>query len=102
MRQLNYLILFLCMAFIPVQGQELNLVDINATENTKELYRFLWEVQDNDQTLFGHHDALAYGHGWRDSLGYSDVYSMVGDHPALCSMDFGKIEHNDVLNINRI
>lgn len=102
MRQLNYLILFLCMAFIPVQGQELNLVDINSTENTKELYRFLWEVQDNDQTLFGHHDALAYGHGWRDSLGYSDVYSMVGDHPAVCSMDFGKIEHNNDLNINRI
>ena len=40
MRQLNYLILFLCMAFIPVQGQELNLVDKNATEYTKELYTF--------------------------------------------------------------
>ncbi len=101
MRQLLLLLLF-CVNLLLVHGQDVDLVDNKATRETKDLHAFLWDVQENNLTLFGHHDALAYGHGWRDRLGYSDVYSMVGEHPAVCSLDFGKIEHNDSLNINRI
>ena len=95
-----FLVFYINLIF--VNGQQFTLVDENATEETKRLYEFLMNIQKNKSTLFGHHDALAYGHGWRDRLGYSDVYSMVGEHPAICSLDFGKIEHNDSLNINRI
>lgn len=101
MRQTILIIALIYMGFIPISGQNI-LADKNATEKTKDLYTFLWEIQNRDFTLLGHHDALAYGHGWRDSLGYSDVCSMVGTHPAVCSLDFGKIEHKDSININRI
>lgn len=101
MSRIILIISLINMGFFSLSGQNI-LVDKNATEKAKGLYAFLWKIQNRDFTLLGHHDALAYGHGWRDSLEYSDVYSMVGAHPAVCSLDFGKIEHKDSLNINRI
>lgn len=102
MRQIFLLFFLLCVNILTSCTGGENLVDKSATNETKDLYSFLWSVQNKNLTLLGHHDALAYGHGWRDSLGHSDVFSMVGEHPAVCSLDFGKIEHNDSLNINRI
>ncbi len=84
-----------------LQAQEI-LTDKDATPGTKALYSYLFETQQNGKTLFGHHDALAYGHGWTDELGRSDVKEVTGSHPAVCSMDFGKIEHNNTRNINGI
>jgi mannan endo-1,4-beta-mannosidase len=101
MRQTILIIFLICIGAFSLSGQNI-LADKNATEKTKDLYAFLWKIQNKNFTLFGHHDALAYGHGWRDRLGYSDVFSMVGTHPAVCSLDFGKIEHKDSININRI
>lgn len=102
MKQLFFLLFLFLGKSILILGQNTVLVDKDATAKTKNLYEFLWDIQNNNLTLLGHHDALAYGHGWRDNLGYSDIYAMTGEHPSICSLDFGKIEHNDSLNINRI
>ena len=77
-------------------------VDRHASSGTRSLYNYLLETQQGGRILFGHHDAMAYGHGWRSELGRSDVKDMTGSHPAVCSFDFGKIEHNAKNNINRI
>lgn len=84
-----------------LQAQKI-ATDRHATAETKALYKYLFEVQKGGNTLLGHHDALAYGHGWRNEPGRSDVKDMTGSHPAVCSMDFGKIEHNAANNINGI
>ena len=76
--------------------------DPHATAETKALYQYLLETQKSGHILLGHHDALAYGHGWRETPDKSDVKEMTGSHPAVCSMDFGKIEHNAQKNINGI
>ena len=74
----------------------------NATPEVVSLYNLLLEIQNSGRVLLGHHDALAYGRFWRDELGRSDVKEMTGSHPAVCSVDFGKIEHGNANNINRI
>ncbi|MDR2040068.1 MAG: glycoside hydrolase family 26 protein [Bacteroidales bacterium] len=84
-----------------LKAQEI-LADKNATPQTKALYRYLFDIQQSGKILLGHHDALAYGHGWKDELGRSDVKEVTGSHPAVCSMDFGKIEHKNSNNINGI
>ena len=76
--------------------------DPNATSEVVALYNYLLKIQNSGKVLLGHHDALAYGHGWRDELGRSDVKDITGSHPAVCSVDFGKIEHRATNNINRI
>ena len=78
------------------------VVDPNALPGVHALYNKLMEVQNSGHVLFGHHNALAYGHSWRDELGRSDVKDMTGSHPAICSMDFARIEHGNANNINRI
>jgi len=87
--------------FLSASAQKI-MTDHNPTQETQKLYKYIVDVQDKGQVLFGHHDALGYGHSWRDELGRSDVKEMAGSHPAVCSLDFGKIEHNAVININRI
>ena len=56
--------------------------DKQATERVQTLYNRLMEVRQSGKALLGHHDALAYGHGWRDELRRSDVMDMTGSHPA--------------------
>ena len=78
------------------------VTDAQALPGVSALYHQLLEIQSSGRVLLGHHDALAYGHSWRDDLGRSDVKDITGSHPAVCSLDFGKIEHNAAVNINRI
>ncbi len=78
------------------------MTDSQASPEVRALYNKLLEIQKSGHTLLGHHDALAYGHSWRDNLGRSDVQDITGSHPAVCSLDFGKIEHGAPVNINRI
>ena len=96
-----FILLFLFCTICCIQAQEI-ATDSQATPETKALYQYLLETQKSGHILLGHHDALAYGHGWRDTPGKSDVKEMTGSHPAVCSMDFGKIEHNAEKNINGI
>lgn len=70
------------------QGEpELN--DKKATQATKELHQQLLTVSNNEQTIFGHQDDLAYGyHWWGDN---SDVKQITGDYPGLYGWDMGEI-----------
>jgi mannan endo-1,4-beta-mannosidase len=44
-----------------------------------------------DRILFGHQDATQYGHGWTGDADRSDVKSVVGSHPAVIGVDFGRL-----------
>ena len=100
-RNLALAVLFSGTMFHCIYAQGI-VTDPNATEEVRVLYNYLMEVQNSGKVLLGHHDALAYGHSWRDELGRSDVKEITGSHPAVCSVDFGRIEHGASVNINRI
>ena len=54
--------------------------------------------------LFGHQDALLYGHSWRaengDALDRSDIRDVCGRHPAVLGLDLGGIEIQDAENLD--
>lgn len=83
------------------QTVELSMVDKNATAETKALYSQLWKIQTVG-TMFGHHESLAYGRNWNNEPNRSDIKDVCGDFPAVCAMDFSKIEHNSESSINGI
>ena len=60
------------------------------TKETMHLYKNLLEVQ-KQHILFGHHDANAYGHGWKNERGRTDVKDVCGSHPAVYGHDFSSI-----------
>ncbi len=79
----------------------LTIVDKNATSETKALYANLWNIQ-KIAPMFGHHDYPAYGVGWRDVDGASDVKSLCGDYPAVFSADLSGIEKGGSENLSKI
>jgi mannan endo-1,4-beta-mannosidase len=42
--------------------------------------------------MFGHEDALAYGHGWFYEAGRSDIKDVCGDYPAVYGWELGHLE----------
>lgn len=64
-----------------------NLIDPDATLETRNLFRNLGELSKN-HTLFGHQHATEYGHGWYGEDDRSDVKSVTGSHPAVIGIDF--------------
>lgn len=79
----------------------LSMVDRDATPETRALYANLWNVQHYG-TLFGHHDYAAYGVGWRDIPGKSDVKDVCGKYPAVFSTDLSGVEQQKEKNVNGI
>lgn len=69
-----------------VAEPEKNLIDKNATPETKNLFRNLGVLAQN-HTLFGHQHATEYGHGWSGDTDRSDVKSVTGSHPAVIGVD---------------
>ncbi len=82
--------LSLAALFVAVSAfsQPKQLIDQNATHETKMLFRNLDELSKN-YTLFGHQHATDYGHGWSGDDDRSDVKSVTGSHPAVIGIDFG-------------
>ena len=74
-----------------------NLVDDNATRQTKNLHDNL-KQQAQRNILFGHQDALAYGVNWKNwHKKKSDVKDVCGKYPAVFGWDIarlGKTEFN--------
>lgn len=75
----------------------LSMVDPDATPETKALYANLWRT-GRQGVMFGHHDYPSYGVGWRGDADRSDVKDIVGEHPAVYSLDMAglndtKVEH---------
>ena len=77
-----------CSQSIPFE-----LVDKNATAETKALYQNLRTLSKKGY-LFGHQDDLAYGVNWRYEKDRSDVKESCGDYPALYGWDLGGRERN--------
>jgi mannan endo-1,4-beta-mannosidase len=86
---------------IPVMAQLYNPCDKQATYETKQLFYSMQRLVDAG-VIFGHHDATAYGVGWRYEPNRSDVKSVTGSYPAMYGWDLAKIEHDSVRDINGI
>jgi len=65
-------------------------VDNNATKQTRALYANLKKLGGRG-VLLGHQDDLAYGIGWKNEKGRSDVKEVSGSYPALYGWDMGKL-----------
>ena len=84
----------------PNTSATLNIVDKNATAETKALYANLWDIAAKGY-MFGHHDDLWYGRYWYNESGKSDTKAVCGDYPGVFSVDMGPImdnRHNDAEN----
>jgi len=77
------------------------LVDKQATPETQALFYNLKRIADEDKVLFGHHDALLYGHSWVGEKDRSDVKDITGSHPALLGLDFAELTTNDTEKYKR-
>jgi mannan endo-1,4-beta-mannosidase len=69
------------------QGPGREIIDANATTETKALYYNLGKLAE-ENILFGHQHATEYGHGWKGVNNRSDVKSVTGSHPAVIGVDF--------------
>ncbi|WP_207765273.1 glycoside hydrolase family 26 protein [Solitalea longa] len=75
--------------------------DKKANSETKALYINLKKLAAK-HTLFGHQDALAYGVGWRNEEGRSDVKSVSGAYPAVYGWDMGHIELDSLKELDGV
>lgn len=78
-----------------------NIVDPNATAETKALFRNLDEIRKT-HVLFGHQDDLAYGVKWVNKPGRSDVKEITGAYPAVFGWDIGHIELDSAQNLDKV
>lgn len=90
---------YACTGYQP--DQQLEMVDRNATKETRALYANMVEMQGRS-VMFGHQDDTSYGIGWMDDSGQSDVRKVTGDYPAVYGWDMGHIETGSELNIDRV
>ncbi|MDR2362787.1 MAG: glycoside hydrolase family 26 protein [Prevotellaceae bacterium] len=64
------------------------LIDTQATDETKALFRNLKKLQDEGRVLFGQQEAILYGHSWHGDRDRSDVKDVTGSHPTLIGLDY--------------
>jgi mannan endo-1,4-beta-mannosidase len=81
-------------------------IDRKATKETKNLYANLLKLQGKG-VMFGHQDGLAYGLNanstrWVGEEGRSDVKAVAGEYPAVLGWDLGKIEFDEVKNLDGV
>jgi len=76
-------------------AQPYTLIDVNATRETKALYRNLHKLAEK-HILFGHQHATEYGHGWQGEENRSDVKSVTGSHPAVIGVDFSSLANSNI------
>lgn len=81
--------------------QENRPSDPQATPRTVLLYRNL-ETLVSKGCLFGHQDDLAYGYGWWEVPGKSDIKDVTGDYPALYGWELGGLELDSSRNLNGV
>ncbi len=75
--------------------------DSMATAETVNLYRHLGELQ-KQRLMFGHEDALAYGHGWFNEEGRSDIKDVCGDYPAVYGWELGHLELGHEMSLDSV
>ncbi|MBO0931424.1 glycoside hydrolase family 26 protein [Fibrella aquatilis] len=79
---------------------KLNLIDPNATAETRALYHNLSKLSKK-HILFGHQHATEYGHGWTGEANRSDVKSVSGSHPAVIGVDFSGLTGRPATAVER-
>lgn len=72
-----------------------------ATPATKTLYKNLHRLQ-SAYIIFGQQDALAYGVGWKNISGQSDISLVVNDQPGMYGWDIAHIEIDAERNIDGV
>jgi mannan endo-1,4-beta-mannosidase len=87
MKQFTAILVLLLNAIVVFAQREMQLIDKNATRETKALFHNLSELSKG-HILFGHQHATQYGHGWYGDADRSDVKSVTGSHPAMIGVDF--------------
>ena len=92
------LLLLSCLFFYTADAQ---LSDRNATKLTQNLYRNLQKLDDN-YVIFGQQDALAYGVGWKNIYGQSDIKLVTNDQPGIYGLDIAHIELDSSKNIDGV
>ena len=75
-----------CAVSVVVFGQK--PIDPDATWKTQELLINLHEIAEHG-FMFGHQDDQAYGVGWKEEKGRSDVKETAGSFPAVHGWDVG-------------
>lgn len=83
----SLLVVSLSAAHLSYAASRPQLIDANATKETKALYHNLHKLA-RKHILFGHQHATEYGHGWSGEANRSDVKSVSGSHPAVIGVDF--------------
>jgi len=79
----------------------INLVDNDATFETKALYYNLLKIRGKG-ILFGQQDATMYGINWKDNEDdRSDVKSVTGSHPAVYGWDLEHVVNQDAQSTNQ-
>lgn len=91
-----YSIVIVFLLFISCDNKEsefpYQLVDQQATQETKALFANLYKLQSDKKIIFGQQDATVYGREWKGDDNKSDVKDVTGSHPALLGLDFSGIE----------
>jgi len=93
--------LFLFLYGTVALGQAYPPADKQATPETRQLYSSMQRLVGSG-VIFGHHDDLAYGVGWRGDKDRSDIKSVTGSYPALYGWDLSGIERDSSKDINSI
>lgn len=65
---------------------------VEAPTPAAQLLGRLHLLRERNMIAIGHHDDVAYGHGWEYRAGGSDVKALTGRYPLLLSWDLGLIE----------
>lgn len=98
MMRITILVFYIFMNYDADANQ--NLVDKNATKETKALYQNLMQMQNKGNVIFGQQDATVYGRKWVGDSNRSDSKDVSGDHPGLIGLDFLGLETTDKNSFN--
>ncbi|HEY8935012.1 MAG TPA: glycosyl hydrolase [Cyclobacteriaceae bacterium] len=95
----NIILFFLLTSsFLSLTAQQ--LIDKNATKETKRLYSNLNHLTQKG-IMFGHHEDMAYGIDWNAVEGKSDVKDVCGAYPAVHGWDVGREgNENNIDNVS--
>lgn len=99
-KSIKLALILIITVFTEIKAQRIP-ADKSATDATKRLYNNLF-TQAEKGFMFGHQDDLAYGIGWRNIDGESDVKRVSGQYPAVFGWDLGHIELDSANNLDGV
>ena len=82
------IIILAAIFYVPLVSISQEPIDNQATKRTKSLLTNLHLIAERG-FMFGHQDDQAYGVGWKEEKGRSDVKESVGTFPAVHGWDVG-------------